>query len=336
MNRGLQMKRIASVFLCLVFFIVPYEALPADKLWGVHSARVMSQSMPWIAEKAGLFRKYDLEFPLVYIGSSPLATAAMLGGDGELLMDGGLGIVRAYVQGNTELVCIGGQKNILTQSILAKPPIKRLEDLRGKKVGVTRIGATTHYFATQAFRKVGMEAGRDYTMIQTGGAPEMLAALLSGAIDAGTLSPPLDGQALAQGYQYVVYGPDLRIPQVAVGFMTRRSALAKRPQVLGRFMRVMAEAAKILHTDKEFTFKVLSKQLRLNDRKALESSYNEEIKVLEPRLTIRSEAFQAILDDVAQTDPRAKKVKPEDFIDRRFLDEMTKSGFFDKLWEEKS
>jgi len=113
----------------------------------------MSQSMPWIAEEARLFRKYDLEFPLVYIGSSPLATAAMLGGDGELLMDGGLGIVRAYVQGNIELVCIGGQKNILTQSILAKPPIKRLEDLRGKKVGVTRIGATTHYFATQAFRK---------------------------------------------------------------------------------------------------------------------------------------------------------------------------------------
>ena len=330
------MKRIASVLVWLLFFIVPSEASPADKLLGVHSARVMSQSMPWIAEETGLFRKYDLEFPLVYIGSSPLATAAMLGGDGELLMDGGLGIVRAYVQGTIELVCIGGQKNILTQSILAKPPIKRLEDLRGKKVGVTRIGATTHYFAVQAFRKIGMEAGRDYTMIQTGGAPEMLAALLSGAIDAGTLSPPLDGQALGQGYQYIVYGPDLRIPQVAVGFMTRRSTLAKRPQVLGRFMRVMAEAAKILHTDKELALKVLSKQLRLSDRKALESSYDQEIKALEPRLTIRPEAFQAILDDVAQIDPRAKKVKPEDFIDRRFLDEMTKSGFFDKLWGEKS
>ena len=138
------MERIAAVLVSLVLFIGPCGALAADKLLGVHSARVMSQSMPWIAEEAGLFRRYDLEFPLVYIGSSPLATAAMLGGDGELLMDGGLGIVRAYVQGNTELICIGGQKNILTQSILAKPPIKKLEDLRSKKVGVTRIGATTH------------------------------------------------------------------------------------------------------------------------------------------------------------------------------------------------
>lgn len=330
------MKPITLLLVWLGVFTMPAAALPADRLLGVHSARVMSQSMPWIAEAAGLFRKYDLEFPLVYIGSSPLATAAMLGGDGELLMDGGLGTVRAHVQGNTELICIGGQKNILTQSILAKPPVKKLEDLRGKKVGVTRIGSTTHYFATQAFRKIGMEAGRDYTMIQTGGAPEMLAALLSGAIDAGTLSSPLDVQAIAQGYQYIVYGPDLRIPQVAVGFMTRRSTLVKRPQVLGRFMRVMAEAAKILHTDKELTFKVLGKQLRINDRKILEAGYNAEIKALEPRLTIRPGAFQAILDDVAPIDPRAKKVKPEDFIDRRFLDEMTKSGFFDKLWAEKS
>jgi ABC-type nitrate/sulfonate/bicarbonate transport system substrate-binding protein len=330
------MKPTTSLLVWLVLLTMPAGALPADRLLGVHSARVMSQSMPWIAEEAGLFRKYDLEFPLVYIGSSPLATAAMLGGDGELLIDGGLGPVRAFVQGTTELVCIGGQKNILTQSILAKAPIKKLEDLRGKKVGVTRIGATTHYFATQAFRKVRMEAGRDYTMIQTGGAPEMLAALVSGAIDAGTLSSPLDAQAIALGHQYIVYGPDLRIPQVAVGFMTRRSTLMKRPQVLGRFMRVMAEAAKILHTDKEFTFKVLGKQLRIDDRKILETGYNAEIKALEPRLTIRPEAFQAVLDDVAQIDPRAKKVKPEDIIDRRFLDEMTNSGFFDQLWGEKS
>ena len=141
-------------------------AWSADRLVGVQSARVMSQSMPWIAQETGIFRKHNLEFPLVYIGTSPLATAAMLGGEAQILIDGGVGVVRTVVGGNPDLVFIAGIKNHLTQSILAKPEIGRLEDLRGKKIGVTRIGATTHYFAVQAFKRRNMEAGRDYSMIQ--------------------------------------------------------------------------------------------------------------------------------------------------------------------------
>ena len=96
-----------------------------------------------------------------------------------------------------------------------------------------------------------------------------------------------------------------------------------------------AEAARILHVDKDFTYKILGRYLRVNDLKVLDAAYNAEIKALEPRLVIKPEALQGVLDDVAQVDPRAKKVKPEDLIDRRYLDEMEKSGFFDKLWAEK-
>jgi NitT/TauT family transport system substrate-binding protein len=324
-----------SLLWIVVLLIVRISASPAsgaDRLLGVQSARVMSQSMPWIAQETGIFRKYNLEFPLVYIGSSPLATAAMLGGDAQMLVDGGLGTVRAVVQGNSELVFIAGIKNYLTQSILAKPEVKRLEDLRGKKVGVTRIGSTTHYFALQAFKRRNLEAGRDYVIIQTGGAPEMLAALLSGAIDAGTMTAPWDTRAIAEGFHYVVFGPDLRLPQVAVSFITRRSLIARSSPVIAQFMRAMAEAAKILHTDKEVTFKVLGKYLRVEDRKILEAGYNAEIKALEPRMELKLEALQAILDDVAQVDPRAKQIKAAELYDRRFLDEMEKSGFFEKLW----
>ena len=152
-------KRL-PLFLLIVVLTQARLTSAADRLIGVQSARVMSQSMPWIAEETGIFRKYNLEFPLVYIGTSPLATAAMLGGEAQLLIDGGVGLVRTVVGGNNDLVFIAGIKNHLTQSILAKPEIKRLEDLRGKKIGVTRIGATTHYFAIQAFKRRGMEAGQ--------------------------------------------------------------------------------------------------------------------------------------------------------------------------------
>src|SRR5574341_1655183 len=105
-----------SLFWIAALLIVNLSAVPAsaaDRLIGVQSARVMSQSMPWIAEETGIFRKYNLEFPLVYIGTSPLATAAMLGGDAQLLIDGGVGLARTVVAGNPDLVFIAGIKNHL-------------------------------------------------------------------------------------------------------------------------------------------------------------------------------------------------------------------------------
>ncbi|MBI2999123.1 MAG: ABC transporter substrate-binding protein [Deltaproteobacteria bacterium] len=321
--------------IALVLFSWPLSVLGADKLIGIHSARVMSQSLPWVAEEAGLFKKYNLDFHLVFISSSSIVTAALLGGDAEMTVTGGIGNVRAYVQGSTDVVFIGGVKNVMTHSILGGGNIKRPEDLKGKRIGVSRIGGNSHYFTTQALRRFNLEPGRDFAFIQTGGEPEALAALIGGGIDAAVVTAPADAQGIAQGYRYVVYGPDLKIPYSATAFVTKRSVIAKRSQVISLFMRAMAEASKLMHTDREFIYKVLGKYLRLTDRKILESAYNTESKALEPRLAIKLDSLQAILDEVAPTDARAKKVRPQELVDSRYLDEMEKSGFFGQLWPKK-
>lgn len=313
----------------------PIGVSGAEKLIGIHSSRVMSQSMPWMAQEAGLFKKYNLDFQLVFIVSSAIVTAALLSGDAEMTLTGGIGNVIAYVRGSTDLVFVGGVKNVMTQSLVAGKAFKRPEDLKGKRIAVSRIGGNTHYFTIQAFRRFGMEPNRDYSFIQSGGDPEATAALLSGQVDAATLTPPSDAKALANGFQYIIYGPDLKIPYSATAFVTKRSVIAKRPQVIGQFMHAMAEAAKIMHTDREFVYKVLGKYLRINERPILDAAYNAEIKALEPRLVLKNEALQAILDEIAPTDARAKKVKPQELVDMRYVDEMEKSGFFDQLWAKK-
>jgi NitT/TauT family transport system substrate-binding protein len=324
---------VSAIATC--FFCWPLLASAADKLITIHSARVMSQSMPWIAQEAGIFQKYNLDHQLVFIAASSMVTAAILSGDAEMTLTGGVGNVRAYVQGATDLVFIGGVKNVMTQSIVAGGNIRKPEDIKGKQVGVSRIGSNTHYFTIQALRRAGMEPGRDFNFLQTGGDPESLAALLTKKIQVATLTAPSDAKALAEGYHYVVYGPDLKIPYAATAFVSKRSTLTKRPQVMGRFMRAMAEAAKILHTDREFVYKVMGKQLRLTDRSILDAAYNAEIKALEPRLVLKNEALEAILEEVTATDPRAKNVKPQDMIDNNILNEMEKSGFFNQLWAKK-
>jgi NitT/TauT family transport system substrate-binding protein len=319
----------------ILFVLIARVSQAADPMVGIHSARVMSQSMPWMAQEAGLFKKYNLDFNLVFISSSSIVTAALLGGDAEMTITGGIGNVAAYARGSTDVVFIGGVKNTMTQTLVAGGNIKRPEDLRGKKIGVSRIGGNSHYFTIQALRRLGMDATKDVQFIQTGGDPETLAAFISGSIDVANLTPPTDAQAIAKGYHYVIYGPDLKIPYAATAFVTKRSVIAKRPQVIGNFMRAMAETAKLMHTDRDFVYKVLGKYLRIADRKVLDSAYNAEIKVLEPRLVIKPDSLQAIIDELAQTDAAAKKVKPQELIDNRYLDEMEKSGFFDQLWAKK-
>ena len=329
------MPRGSILVLALLLFSWPLSAPAADKFVTIHSSRVMSQSMPWMAQEAGLFKKYNIDNEVVFIASSGIVTAALLGGDADMTVTGGIGNVIAYVRGSTDVAFIGGVKNTMTQTLVAGGNIKKPEDLKGKRIGVSRIGGNSHYFTIQALRRYNMEPNRDFSFLQTGGDPETLAALLTGGIEVANLTPPTDSQAIAKGYHYVVYGPDLKIPYAATAFVTKRSLLTKRGQVIGQYMRAMAETAKIMHTDREFVYKVLGKYLRITDRNVLDSAYNAEIKVLEPRLVIKNEALQAILDEVAQTDPRAKKVKPQELIDNRYLDEMEKSGFMDQLWSKK-
>jgi NitT/TauT family transport system substrate-binding protein len=328
-------KILAAIYFLLLAPALIHAASAPDKLVGIHSARVMSQSLPWMAEEAGLFKKYNIDFNLVFISSSAIVTAALLGGDAEMTLTGGIGNVIAYVRGSTDVVFVGGVKNVMTQSLVAGGALKRPEDLKGKRIAVSRIGGNTHYFTIQALRRHGLEPNRDFSFMQSGGDPESLAALMTGNVEAAALTPPSDAKALANKFHYVLYGPDLKIPYAATAFVTKRSVMAKRPHVIGNFMRAMAETAKVMHTDRDFVYKVLAKYLRVTEKAVLDSAYNAEIKALEPRLAIKAEAIQATLEEIAPNEPRAKKVSPQELIDRRYLEEMEKNGFFDQLWAKK-
>jgi ABC-type nitrate/sulfonate/bicarbonate transport system substrate-binding protein len=328
-------QRNASFFraglLLFLSLAIPKIAIGAEKLVGLQSAPSIAMAVPWFAEEARLYSKYDLDFQLVYIASSGIVTAAMSGGNGSVALAGGEGPIRAYLSGNTDFVFIGSVKNVLTHSIMAKGDIKRPEDLKGKRIGVGRIGGNSHYFTQLAMRLKGLDPLKDANLIQTGGAPETFLALASGAVDAASITTPQDTRAAFQGFNYVIDGREIKPPYVATGFVTLRSVIAKRPKVISQFMHMMAESYKIMRTDREMAFRLMAKKIGLTDRKVFDAAYTAEMKVLEPRLDIKPIAIQATLDEIAKTDPRAKQVKAEQLIDRRFLEELEKDGTFDKL-----
>src|SRR5689334_13232195 len=89
-------------------------AFAADKLYGIYTAHSLSHMYPWIAQESGLFKKYDLEVPLVFVPAGTPAVATILTGDSEVTQQGAGGLIRAFVLGSRDLVFIGGIKNVLT------------------------------------------------------------------------------------------------------------------------------------------------------------------------------------------------------------------------------
>ncbi|MDZ4344056.1 MAG: ABC transporter substrate-binding protein [Candidatus Binatia bacterium] len=321
------------LILALVCGVLPggKTVLGAERLVGLQAAPSIAMALPWFAEEARLYSKYDLDFQLVYIASSGIVTAAMSGGSGSVAIAGGEGPIRAFLSGNTDFVFIGSVKNVLTHSIMGKPEIKKPEDLKGKKIGVGRIGGNSHYFTVYGMRQKGLDPSRDANLIQTGGAPETFQALASGAVDAASITTPQDTRAAFLGYNYVIDGRELRPAYIAVGFVTLRSVIAKRPKVISQFMHVMAESFKLMVTDRELAYKIMAKRINLTDRKVFDAAYSAELKVLEPKFEIKAGAIQATLDEIGRTDPRAAKVSPQQLIDRHYLEEMEKDGTFERL-----
>jgi ABC-type nitrate/sulfonate/bicarbonate transport system substrate-binding protein len=334
-SEGESMKRKQKLSLwslnLVLFFVLGHTSFAAEKLVGLQSAPSIAMALPWFAEEARLYSKHDLDFQLVYIASSGIVTAAMTGGNGSVAIVGGEGPIRAYLSGNTDFVFIGSVKNVLTHSIMGKPEIKRPEDLKGKRIGVGRIGGNSHYFAQLGMRQKGLDPLKDANLIQTGGAPETFLALATGAVDAASLTTPQDTRAAFQGFNYVIDGREIKPAYVATGFVTLRSVIIKRPKVISQFMHMMAESYKIMVTDRDLAFRLMAKKIGLTDRKVFDAAYTAEMKVLEPRLDIKSIAIQATLDEIAKTDPRAKQVTAQQLIDRRFLEEMEKDGTFERL-----
>src|SRR5437870_11911131 len=140
------LRKHYTMFRCVVFAVLVYgwlvpASLPAaEKLTTIYSARVMSQSMPWMAQEAGLFKKYNLDFNLVFVSSSSIVTAALLGGDAEMTLTGGIGNVIAYVRGSTHGVFVRGVEDVMTQSMAAGGSNKKPEEPNGKKIAMIRIG----------------------------------------------------------------------------------------------------------------------------------------------------------------------------------------------------
>ena len=180
-------------------------------------------------------------------------------------------VINASLRG-ADLVLIGNTGNSLVFSVMSRPEIKQPAQLRGKKVGVTRLGGSTDWALDAALKHWNIERGQ-IAVIQTGGMPQLLGALSAGAVDAGVLSPPTSILALKMGMRELVDFADTGIVYAASPVATTQSVLSKQRDLAVRFVRAYSEGIHRVTTDPEGTMKIVAKYTKEKDPAVLAELY---------------------------------------------------------------
>ena len=326
------MKR-ALLLALLLSLLCAVPALAAERLRIAYSSISAAYTGIWVAHDAGLFAKEGLEDQIIFIPSATQLAQVLVAGDVDIASLGGGPVMAASLSG-ADLKVIGNNVNKLIFSIHGKPDIKSLEELRGKRIAVSRFGSSSDVAARAALRKHHMDPAKDVILLQLGTMANMFGALKSGAVEASVVSPPTQFLSEKMGFKEIVSITDMNIAYPNPSMAVSGEFIRKKPDLIDRFMRAYVRAMHLARTDKERTIKTLAKYTTVSDPAILDRAYDFYMsKVLERAPYINMQGMQNALDDVARTVPAAKSAKPEQFVDLRFLDRIEKSGLLKELYK---
>jgi len=318
---------VAALLLALLIH-VPLDA-QTKRIAVAYSAISATQAAFYLAKDANIFEKNGLYVDPVYVAGGSRVSQAVIAGEFTVALAGG-NIVFAHLAGG-DIVTFGGVVNVPSFYLYVQPSIKRQEDLRSKTLGITRYGASTDFTLRYLLKKWGFEPDRDVKVIQMGGQPEILAGMQAGVIHGGILSSPGDFKAKKAGFTMLANFAKTGLDYPTTSLVSTRSTIKADRETVKRFLMAYSEAVDRLFRDKELAMKVIGKWTRTQDRETLESSYEYATNFIErpPRLPYK--AIETILAQAAETDPRARGRKADEFLDPTIYNELEKSGFFKNL-----
>jgi NitT/TauT family transport system substrate-binding protein len=302
-----------------------------EKLRIAYSAIGSSQSPLWVAHEGGIFKKHGLDVDLLYVGGGSRAAQVILSGEVPVAMFNGGAVISADLAG-ADLVNLASGMNVLPFFLVVGSGTKQIEDLKGKKVAITRFASATDFALRMAAEKWPVKPEKDFTVLQLGGQPEMMAALKSGAIQGAMLNAEFTILARREGYRDLIDVSALGLTFPGSGLNASRAFIRNRRDTVLRVMRAYTESVHYGRSQKSFAVAVLGKYLKNQDTPFLEAVHDLYFNRYIPRIPYPSvEAMKTALDDIAVRDPRARSARPEQFIDASLMQDLEKEGFIKQL-----
>lgn len=277
----------------------------------------------WMAKETKAFEKYGIQADIIFISSGPVVVQSLIGGD----LQGGSGasnaVINAVLSG-APIVAVAATANRPYHRLWVQPEIKRVEDLRGKTLGVTRFGSITDNLTRILLRRNGLEGA--VNVRQMGGTLEVAAAFQNRAI-AGAVTSDLRVDSSVQP-RLLVKLIEMGIPYSMNMIAVSRDYYRRSPETVEGMVKAYAEGVAAMNQQKERALKVIAKYARMTDAKMIEDHYRDSVTYLDRIPRAEPEAVQTILEFMG------KKGTPiETFQDNTIVDRLVREGFFDKLYK---
>ena len=275
----------------------------------------------WMAKESGAFEKYGIQADIILITSGPVAVQALIGGDLQVVSAASNAVINAVLNG-APIIAVGGTANRPYHRLFVQPEINRMEDLRGKALGVTRFGSITDNLSRILLRKHGLEGA--VNVRQLGGTIEVAAAfqnrLIAGAVtsELRVPSPP----------KILVRLVDMGIPYSMNMIAVQKEYYRSNPEPVEKLVRAYVDGLAFMHRNKDRAIQIITKHSRLNDAKLIEQFYDDAVTYLDRIPRAEPEAVQTILEFMGK-----KGIPSETFQDNSIVDKLSREGFFDKIFK---
>lgn len=329
-------RRGCLLFLGLCFLLQPFgwnNTQAQEKIKLSYSSVDASNAIWYVARDGGFYKRNGLDVDLIFIPSTTTSVASLLAGDVPVGNASGGGVAAAVV-GGANLVIVGCYLNTLPYELVVHESVKSAEELRGKSIGISRVGSASDVAARALVRGLGLEPDKDVPILQVGGAPERAAAFRTGRI-AGFPSPPgIIHLAKGMPHRVLISTADFqkRFEFPFICATTTKSYLSRQRDTVKKVLMALIEATQFFKTHKEESKKILAKYSRQNNEAYLENSYTALVKLYDRVPLITRAGVETQIRDALARKPGAS-LRFEDLADDSIVRELERSGFIDKVYK---
>jgi NitT/TauT family transport system substrate-binding protein len=328
--------RLSTIVFLIVIVSLPSTAMVQAQVTRIkvgYSSIGVGQSLVWVARDAGLFRENGLDVQLIFIGSSSIVTQAVIAGDVPIAIMAGSTAIGSQLAGADLVIAASTKKDPAQAFLVTAKGISQPSQLKGKKLAVSRLGASSDFILRVILKKIGLVPEKDVAIIQVGSSPVRMAALANGVADGTALTFEEMMVAKKMGFNVMLNIMDFGVESLNSDVVTTRRYIRESRDTVQRFIKGMIKGVSFFAANKKFSMGVIARYTKSNDAEKIEYGYDYVAKIFLKKPYTPTKGIQLALEEIGERNAVAKTASPEQFIDMSIVKELDQSGYIDTLYK---